>query len=146
MNLRPSQLQRKRRTLLRAELTPMIDVIFLLLIYFFVTTTQTPPESELVPALQAQRVEGGGAADFQPQVIDVVMGGGQPEYRIGGRVAGTRGELDAILRNLPQEGGLFVRGAGDAPTGWAVGAIQSGRDAGFLAVTYVPGDNVGGAR
>ncbi|GAB4555792.1 MAG: hypothetical protein Tsb0013_18600 [Phycisphaerales bacterium] len=119
----------------------MIDVIFLLLIYFFMTTTQTPPESELVPALQAQRVEGGGAADFQPQIVDVVMEGGAPTYRIGGRIARTREALDAILRSLPQEGGVFVRGSGDAPTGWAVGAIQSARDAGFLAVTYVPGDD-----
>lgn len=141
MNLVPRAQQRRRRSLLRAELTPMIDVIFLLLIYFFVTTSQTIPESELEPALQAQRVEGGGAADFQPQIVDVVIVGEQPAYRIGSRVLYSREELDAVLRTLPQEGGLFVRGSGGAPTGWAVGAIQSGRDAGFLAVTYVPGED-----
>ena len=144
MNMLPPS-KRRRRSLLRAELTPMIDVIFLLLIYFFMTTTQTPPESELAPALQAERVEGGGAADFQPQVIDVVMRGGDPAYLIGARVVRTREALGPILEALPQEGGLFVRGSGDAPTGWAVGAIQAARDAGFLAVTYVPGDdNAGG--
>jgi len=144
MNMLPDQRRRRRRTLLTAELTPMIDVIFLLLIYFFITTTQMPPESELVPALQAQRVEGGGAADFQPQVIDVVVIAGEPAYRIGGRTITSRSELDALLARLPQEGGLFVRGSGAAPTGWAVGAIQAGRDAGFLAVTYVPADDDGG--
>lgn len=143
MNLHPPRTARRRRTILRAELTPMIDVIFLLLIYFFMTNTQTPPESELQPALQAQRVEGGGAADFQPQVVDVVMEGDRPAYRIGGRLLRTRSDLDAVLRQLPQEGGVFVRGDGDAPTGWAVGAVQSARDAGFLAVTYVPGEGAG---
>ncbi|MEM1422599.1 MAG: biopolymer transporter ExbD [Planctomycetota bacterium] len=136
--------KRRRKSLLSAELTPMIDVIFLLLIYFFMTTTQTPPESELAPALQAQRVQGGGAADFQPQVVDVVVEGGAPAYRIGARTVRSREALDAVLAELPQEGGLFVRGAGDAPTGWAVGAIQSARDAGFLAVTYVPGEDAAG--
>lgn len=141
MNMLPQADRRRRRSLLRSELTPMIDVIFLLLIYFFMTTTRTPPESELIPALQAQRVEGGGAADFQPQVVDVLMLNDAPAYRIGGRTLRSRGDLDAVLSELPQEGGLFIRGAGDAPTGWAAGAIQSGRDAGFLAVTYVPGED-----
>ncbi len=141
MNLVPAQQKRRRRSLLRSELTPMIDVIFLLLIYFFVTNTAQPPESELAPALQAQRVAGGGAADFQPQIIDVIPVAGQPAFRVGSRTMRTKEELRAVLEALPQEGGLFVRGHGAVSTEWATAALQAARDAGFLAVTYVPGED-----
>lgn len=141
MNLLPTKKQGKRRSILRAELTPMIDVIFLLLIYFFVTNTAQPPESELAPALEAQRVAGGGAADFQPQIIDVLPFGGEPAFRVGARTMRTKDELRAVLEALPQEGGLFVRGHGGVPTEWATAALQTARDVGFLAVTYVPGQD-----
>ena len=141
MNLVPAKHKRRRRSLLRSELTPMIDVIFLLLIYFFVTNTAQPPESELAPALQAQRVAGGGAADFQPQIVDVQPVGGQPAFRVGARTMRTKDELGAVLESLPQDGGLFVRGHGAVSTEWVTAALQVARDSGFLAVTYVPGED-----
>jgi biopolymer transport protein ExbD len=120
------------------EMTPMIDVIFLLLIYFFLSTTYRPPESRLSPALQAERVQGGAGADFTPQVVDVGLFEGRPGFGIGQRVVFDIETLTALLRRLPKEGGVFVRGSNDVETRWAIDALQAATDAEFLKVTYVP--------
>jgi biopolymer transport protein ExbD len=142
MNFTPPA-RRKRARLLTLELTPMIDVIFLLLIYFFLSTTYMPPESELTPALEAERVDGGRGADLQPQIIEVARFAGKPGFAIGERVMFDRDALLAVLEQLPTEGGVFVRGADDVTTSWALAAIQASRDAGFTKVTYVPVTEVG---
>jgi len=120
------------------QITPMIDVIFLLLIYFLLSTSYSPPEAELVPSLQSQRVESGSAADLQPQIIEVDIFQGEPGFRIGGRILRTKEDLRALLEELPSEGGVFIEGADRVTVRWAAAAIQASRDAGFEKVTYVP--------
>lgn len=129
---------RKRLHIGRTELTPMIDVIFLLLVFFLVSTTQAPPESELAPALQAQKEEAGSASDFEPQVLEVLMVGGEAGFRLGDRVVRTQEELELMLRELPKEPGIFVKCADEVRARWAAAAVQACRDAGFRGVTYVP--------
>lgn len=137
--MRFSSARAKRgRGMLVLEMTPMIDVIFLLLIYFFLSTTYRPPESRLSPALQAERVEGGSGADFQPQIVDVTMFDGRPGFGLGERIVRDRASLTSLLERLPKEGGVFVRGGNDVETSWAIDALQASADAGFLKVTYVP--------
>ena len=120
------------------EMTPMIDVIFLLLIYFFLSTTYRPPESRLSPALQAERVGGGSGADFTPQIVDVALFDGRPGFQIGMRLVFDRESLTRLLERLPKEGGVFVRGGNDVSASWAIDALQAATDAGFFKVTYVP--------
>lgn len=139
MNIVP-KMSGRRGKVLRLEITSMVDVIFLLLIYFLLATSHTPPESDLSPALQAERVSGGKAADFAPQVIEVSIFDGEPGFKLGNQILRNREALIAVLRELPTEGGLFVRGANRATVGWAVTAIQAARDEGFEKVTYVPGE------
>lgn len=138
MNFIPLEKRRRRGRLFRMEMTPMIDVIFLLLIYFFLTSTYSPPESSLSPALQAQRVSGGAGADFTPQVVDVMVRDGRPVFTLLDRVFVTQEELRIALERLPKEPGVFVRGSGQSVAGHAVSALQAARDAGFAKVTYVP--------
>ncbi len=138
MNL-TTQLQRGRRRLVPAlQITSMVDVIFLLLVYFLTTSTYAPPESELSPALRAEQIAGGRAADLQPQIVEVTLRRGEPAFVIGERVLRDKGALRQVLEKLPKEGGVFVRGADAVTTEWAVAAIQAARDAGFEKVTYVP--------
>ncbi len=132
--------RKHKRHFRRLELTAMIDVIFLLLIYFLVSTTYTPPESQLEPALQAEKVNAGSAADFEPQVVEVVLVEGTPAFRIGQRVLRTKDELRAVLEQLPREGGVFVKGSNLVATEWATAALQAAYDAGFIRRTYVPMD------
>jgi biopolymer transport protein ExbD len=121
------------------QLTSMVDVIFLLLIYFLMTTSYTPPEARLTPALQAERVSGGAAADLEPQVIHVELFDGEPSFRLGDRVLKTRNDLRDVLEQLPKEAGVFVRGSDRVPVAFGVAALQASYDAGFFKVTYVPG-------
>jgi len=128
----------RRRAPFALQMTPMIDVVFLLLIFFLVSTTQTPPESHLSSALQAERATSSQAADFEPQIIEVGIFEGRAGYRLGDRVARTRAQLLEIIEQLPRDVGVFVKGDGDVPTHWAATALQICRNAGFRKLTYVP--------
>lgn len=119
-------------------LTSMIDVVFLLLIFFLVTASSTPNESDLASALQSEQAGGGRAADLQPQIVSVLLQDGSPIYRLGARIMTTKQELTTVLRQLPKEGGVFVKVSGAAPIRSMTAALQACKDAGFTKVTYVP--------
>jgi biopolymer transport protein ExbD len=123
---------------MRLNLASMIDVIFLLLIFFLVSTTYTPPESDLVPALQAERVGSGAAADLQPQVVEARLVDGAPAFVLGERFTTDRAELLRWLEPLPREAGVFVKASSQLSVEWAAALLQVVRDAGFERVTYVP--------
>ena len=136
MNLSP--FRHRARGMPPLQLVSMVDMIFLLLIYFLASTSYAPPESHLAPALMAQQVAGGRAADLSPQVVEVAPVAGEPAYRIGERVLRSSDALRTVLEALPKDGGVFIKGAGNVETSWAIEAIQAARDAGFVKVTYVP--------
>lgn len=122
----------------RLPLTSLIDVVFLLIIYFLVTSHYTQPESDLSAALQSSRQTGGRAADLQPQVVNVTLAeDGRVTFRIGERAVHDKAALAAVLRELPKEGGAFLRVEPEAPVWGAAAAWQACRDAGFEKVSYV---------
>jgi biopolymer transport protein ExbD len=138
IRVRPSRRRLERITL---NLASMIDVTFLLLAYFMLTMVITAREDHLSPTLQTQRESASGeASDFQPQVIEVMVLDGAPAYRLGTRIFRDRAALTAALEGLPRSVGVFVKVYAGVPVGFAVAAIQVGRDAGFEQVTYVPTD------
>ena len=49
-------------------------------------------------------------------------------------------ELTQDLRQLPKDGGVFVRPSNEVPVSATAAALQACRDAGFDMVTYVPVD------
>ena len=135
IRVRPSGRRLDRITL---QLASMVDVIFLLLIYFMVTTVLAKPEDRLSPTLQTRTQEAGGVSDFEPQIIDVAMLDGRPGYQLGATILRDKRELRAALRSLHKPGGVFIRVTDGVPVGFAMAAVQAGRDAGFSKVTYVP--------
>jgi biopolymer transport protein ExbD len=138
IRVRPSRRRLERITL---NLASMIDVTFLLLAYFMLTMVITAREDHLSPTLQTQRESASGeASDFQPQIIEVLVLDGAPAYRLGTRIFRDRAALTAALEGLPRSVGVFVKVYAGVPVGFAVAAIQVGRDAGFEQVTYVPTD------
>ena len=117
----------------------MIDCTFLLLAYFIVTTIITQREDRLSPNLAIEDSAGAAAeSDFQPQVLEVKLVDGEVEYSIGSRLFRDRAPLVEALAELPKAPGLFVRVHAGPTVAAAAAAIQSGRDAGFEEVTYVP--------
>ena len=138
IRVKPSRRRFERITL---NLASMIDVTFLLLIYFMVTTIIAQPEDRLSPTLQTTSDDGSGTAqDWQPQIIEAIVLGERPVYRLGNRVFEDRAALLQALGPLPKGPGLFVHVTDRVPVGFAVAAVQIARDAGFEQVTYVPSD------
>ena len=122
----------------RWNMTPMIDVVFLLLVFFLVSTTQMPPEANISPGLQAEQEGRVGSSDLEMQIVDVKMVDGLPAFVVGERVLRDRGSLVAVLRELPKGPGVFVRCSDAMKTRHAASAMQACRDAGFERMTYVP--------
>lgn len=116
----------------------LIDVVFLLLIYFIVTSSMVPSESFLSSSLRAETRAGGHAADLQPQIVLVDMVDDEPVFVLGGRTIRTRAQLFGVLRQLPKEGGVFVKVTGRAPVSATAAALQACKDAGFRRVSFVP--------
>jgi len=133
-----SAARRRRAAAPGLALTSMIDVIFLLLIYFIVSSTYTPPEAELTPAIRTERDAAGRAAELTPQIVEVLPGRDGAVFRLGARTVGDARSLVTLLRELPRDPGVIVRGDNRAPTEGVFAALQACRDAGFDKVTYVP--------
>ena len=120
-------------------MTSMIDVTFLLLVYFMVSTVLASPEDRLTPTIRTQEESASGSeADFQPQIVDVILVEGSPVYRLGQFDMASAADLRERLSNLPVELGVFIRGGDGVSVGFTMAAIQAARDAGFDQVTYVP--------
>ena len=123
------------------NMTSMIDVTFLLLVYFMVSTVLASPEDRLTPTIRTQKEAASGSdADFQPQIVDVMLFDGKPVYRLGELVFRSATGLTRRLSNLPTELGVFIRGGEGVSVGFTMAAVQAARDAGFDQVTYVPLD------
>jgi len=115
----------------------MIDATFLLLAFFIFTTGAGLNESKLSPNLRVQR--GTDAKDdLEPQVVEVLRDGTATIFRLGSADHPTRESLASALEVLPKERGLFVRVYAGVDVAAAAAAIQTARNAGFEAVTYVP--------
>jgi biopolymer transport protein ExbD len=84
------------------DLTPMIDVVFLLLIFFMVTMRIVQEETELVVPLPSS-VQSSEPPEFPPQNIDVEIG-------FGGQVVVDGLPKDTPLdRNMPQLASYFLQ-------------------------------------
>jgi biopolymer transport protein ExbD len=119
------------------NLASMIDATFLLLAFFIFTTGAGLNESKLSPNLRVQR--GTDAKDdLEPQVVEVLRVDQTTVFRLGSADHPTRESLAAALEVLPKERGLFVRVYAGVDVAAAAAAIQTARNAGFEAVTYVP--------
>ncbi|MDI9403873.1 MAG: biopolymer transporter ExbD [Limnohabitans sp.] len=119
------------------NLASMIDATFLLLAFFIFTTGAGLNESKLSPNLRVQR--GTDAKDdLEPQVVEVLRDGPATIFRLGSADHPTRESLALALEVLPKERGLFVRVYAGVDVAAAAAAIQTARNAGFEAVTYVP--------
>ena len=139
--MRFSMRQHRGGNRLIMNMTSMIDVTFLLLVYFMVSTVLASPEDRLTPTIRTQDESASGSnADFQPQIVDVLMVGGKPTYRLGQIDMTSVADLKARLSGLPVELGVFIRGGEGVSVGFTMAAIQAARDAGFVQVTYVPLD------
>lgn len=125
---------------IRLPLIALIDVILFLLMYFIFSGSLDAEEAELATAIRTERRSSLAAKDLDVQYVYVTMNQAQPEFRVGSRRAATRQELALILGELPNSEGAVLRVADDVPVSAAAAAAQACKDAGFVKVSYLPGN------
>lgn len=123
---------------IRLPLIALIDVILFILLYFMMAGTLSAEEADLATALRAEKAQAAAAADLLPQTVTVESVGGVVQYRLGERVFANREQLTAVLKQLPREMGVVIKGHGEPPVSAVAAAVQASKDAGFTKVSYVP--------
>jgi len=134
----------RRREELDLNITPLIDIVFLLLIFFMVSTT-FQKESQLRVQLPEARQQ----TEAQPeQPLEIVISA-DGQYAIGGRTLADNG-LPTLLRALRQAAGddreqpLVVRADARTPHQAVVRAMDAAAQAGLtqlsIATSRSPGD------
>ena len=125
------------------SMTSMIDVVFLLLIFFMVFSSFLDTERNLDSAIKVKKKSSSATVnDLEPAIVEVVMQGDIPMYRIGSRSMMDEDELQTILEQFPNKAdGAFVRVEDGVPFGMAAIAVQACKSANFLSVSYIPLDS-----
>jgi len=119
-------------------MTSMIDVVFLLLIFFITTSSFVRTERNLESAIKVKSTSA-AAADLQPAVVEVVLSGDTYVYKLGQREIHDFRELSDLLDQFDNKAeGAFVRVSDGAPFRMAAAAVQACKNAGFVAVSYIP--------
>ncbi|MGK0673299.1 MAG: biopolymer transporter ExbD [Halothiobacillaceae bacterium] len=122
----------RRRDEVGLDLTPLIDVVFLLLLFFMLTTTfvqTTRLEVDLPEAGQGKGVE----RKMEPWVIEIDAAG---RYALNGKVVEAE-QLAARLRATPglsKNTQLLIRADGRAAHQSVVRALDAARAAGLVHV------------
>lgn len=111
---------RRRRDPVEVNLTPLIDVVFLLLIFFMVSTTF---ETRQALELELPESASGQPMEAAPVTLVVTAAG---EYRLGERVhtAATLGDALAAQAEQAREHGLVVEADGRAAHADVVRALD----------------------
>lgn len=124
------RLPRTRRDPVEVNLTPLIDVVFLLLIFFMVSTTF---ETRQALELELPESVSGVAAEVSPVTLVVTAAGG---YRLGDRELSAAGLGEALAAEAEQarHHGLVVEADGRASHAAVVRALDR---AGALGIRQV---------
>jgi biopolymer transport protein ExbD len=125
----------RRRPSLIGDLTPMIDMIFLLLIFFLLTSLAVDPAVDIeLPASSTGRVTG-----QQLQQLQVLS---DRSYRYD-RSVYTREALEDLLQQQLEQGALsraeplYVQADRSIPYGDLITALEPFHAAGFVRISFV---------
>ena len=130
------------------ELTPLIDVVFLLLIFFMVSST-FKDEAQLSLVLPESSAEAG----VIPQAIDVVIGA-DGLYHIDGKLVSTEGAGDVNIEALKQslkmaaggneEPAVVIAADRNASHGAVVKLLEAARQLNYLKISFTAERSNGG--
>lgn len=146
--MRTPQLHRDSQRDFDVNMTPMIDVVFLLLVFFVCTTDFRAFESLLPTPLQAAGATGEAVEppqdppeleELEPIVIKLSLAEGQPRWQLNSRVCRQPAELHdtltklaALERRLP----VILDIDGAVPLGVAIDLVDRCRLAGFERLRF----------
>ncbi|MBV1961737.1 MAG: biopolymer transporter ExbD [Immundisolibacteraceae bacterium] len=130
------------------ELTPLIDVVFLLLIFFMVSST-FKDEAQLALVLPESTAEAG----VIPQAIDVVISA-DGLYHIDGRAVAAEGAVEVKINTLKQflkqaaggneEPAVVIAADRNASHGAVVKLLEAARQLNYLKISFTAERSHGG--
>lgn len=133
---------RPKRAPVQLDLTPLIDVVFLLLIFFLVTAAYANGEQTVIPVELPQGTSGDTAPENE-QVTLVVRGATEfvlqtsaGATRIEGDIGELRLALEAIFDTSPSAA-VFLRGDRSVSYGTVMEVLDVARTIGFPRVFNV---------
>lgn len=134
MNLRPGSRRREEPTI---ELTPLIDVVFLLLIFFLITTSFARNNESAIPVDLAEAATGSKTSDGKSLTLSV-NNEGDVIIDEGSALNGDslRAKLEELQRDSP-ESQILLRGDQNASHGRILEILDLVKDVGFKRVDMV---------
>lgn len=139
MNFRDS---RRRRDDVQLDLTPLIDVVFLLLIFFLVTAAYASGEQTVIPVELPQGTSGDQASENEQITVivrtddEVLVRAGDGTEEVVEGVDEVRATLDRMRGEFP-EAAVFLRGDRGASYGTVMEVLDVARNVGFPRVFNV---------
>ena len=130
------KLQRRPREEITVNLTPLIDVVFLLLIFFMVTTSFT---RDTQITIELPTAEAGAPMETKPKVIEISIDG-EGRYFLN-TVALVNSQTKTIIRGIEElaEGNnklpIVISADAQAPYQAVVTAMDAAGQAGFTNIT-----------
>lgn len=128
------QFEGRRRTSYVPNLTPLIDIVFLLLVFFMLTSHFVRDE---VLNIDLPEADSGESLD-EPEQIEIVINGAG-EYLINSRIIAQDSLENILLDELKGQKEKVVRIRGDTHVdlGFAITALDAARKAGASGVDIV---------
>ncbi len=127
---------RKKRVDPLLDLTPLIDVVFLLLIFFLITTTFVRPEESQLPLNLPSAAAGESVTPGERILIFVTSDGSLQIQEEIVRPAEISSRLEELFKKDPSVQ-LQVKGDKDTSYGYVTGVIDIARQVGFQRVNLV---------
>lgn len=136
----------QRRSAMEINMTPMIDMVFLLIVYFVWTSGDSALET-LLPSRIAEQAGTQATpsdvpppeADFDPVVVRVAREGGNTTWRVNEQSLGSLQELRSVLQKLAEikrDAPVILDPEGDVSLGDAIDVYDLARRLGFEKVQF----------
>jgi biopolymer transport protein ExbD len=143
----PQSSQRRGGGAMEINMTPMIDMVFLLIVYFVWTSGDLAQEMLLPSRISEQAGTAAEAntetpppeADFDPVVVRIAWQNDSPQWRVNDQPLASLGELREILANLAEikrDAPVILHPDPQVPLGTVIDVYDLSRVIGFEKVQF----------
>ncbi len=143
----PHSSQRRGKGTMEINMTPMIDMVFLLIVYFVWTSGDLQQES-LLPSRISEQTGASAAttdatpppeADFDPVIVRVAWQGNAPTWRVNGQSLAAFDELRDVfakLARIKRDAPVILHPDDNVPLGSIIDVYDLARVIGFDKIQF----------